>query len=255
MKILNELGLTEEDIKLVSAEDSDLTPVLEKIKGNYFELAKKEPSFIESITEPLKSQVIGKENQYKKLIKNSFGLDLTNEDLAKTDGAKLMELAKQKMQTELSSNETLVAYQNKNTELLSVLQEKEELIESIKNESEQKINSFIKKSQIDKIFLQKLEAESLIKKENILTFKDVLMSLISTSGYILEPNTKGDLELLESNNTPVMRGVKKLTVNEFIKEKVLELSGGLQYVPDDKQGKTTRSLDNKKVDTSSVIFI
>ena len=116
MKILQELGLTEDEIQNIN--DENVNDYVGRIKNNFYSLAKADNEFVKELTEPIKSQVIGKENQYKKLIKNHFGLEITNDELAKTDANKLLELGKEKLQKELNTNDVIVNYQNNESEYL-----------------------------------------------------------------------------------------------------------------------------------------
>ena len=247
MKILQELGLTEDEIQNIN--DENVNDYVGRIKNNFYSLAKADNEFVKELTEPIKSQVIGKENQYKKLIKNHFGLEITNDELAKTDANKLLELGKEKLQKELNTNDVIVKYQNNESEFLNKLQAYENQIEELKIESENKINEFIKKQKIDESMLLKLEAEPLINKANILTFKDVIYSLLQSDGYSLTIDERKDLHLTDSDGMFVKDGNKILTVNEYIKRTVLKLQGGLFNLPNNEKGFVQKAVakDGKQI--------
>lgn len=247
MKILQELGLTEDEIQNIN--DENVNDYVGRIKNNFYSLAKADNEFVKELTEPIKSQVIGKENQYKKLIKNHFGLEITNDELAKTDANKLLELGKEKLQKELNTNDVIVKYQNNESEYLTKLQAYENQIEELKIESENKINEFIKKQKIDESMLLKLEAEPLINKANILTFKDVIYSLLQSDGYSLTIDERKDLHLTDSDGMFVKDGNKILTVNEYIKRTVLKLQGGLFNLPNNEKGFVQKAVakDGKQI--------
>lgn len=79
------LGCFEDDEinTIINTPATDLAPLFDKVKGNYRTLLEADADLIAKIQAPLKDSAIGKENQLKKEVRKTLGLNYTEDELKK----------------------------------------------------------------------------------------------------------------------------------------------------------------------------
>ena len=107
---LTNLGLEETDFIRISTEEiTDFEPIVSKIKGGIAESLKSDTTFLDEITKPFKDAPIGKENQLKKIVRKTFGLNLSEDELKKMPFDELTNKAKEVNAAEAIANPFPVA--------------------------------------------------------------------------------------------------------------------------------------------------
>ena len=207
-------GLTDEDIEALKVEDSDVSVFTSKIFNNYKETLKSDEEIKQHFTKDVTGQLIGKDNQLKKMLRKEFGLsDITEKELKELNVEDFIKKAKEKIPTK-DANEELNA---KIIELSELLEKKDSDYESLLNEEKQKalnyISSFKKNDKLKTNILKYSET----KADNVDMALGAFNGMLSVKGWLVDINDRDELILKNvKDNSPVIIDNKRVNVNDII---------------------------------------
>ena len=251
---LTNLGLEETDFTKISTEEiTDFEQFVSKIKGGIAESLKSDTTFLDEITKPFKDAPIGKENQLKKIVRKTFGLNLSEDELKKMPFDELTNKAKEVIAGSATNN---------TTELQSKLSEYMEKYESLETDLPTKIEEAVNKerqawqSKFDSMTIrdevsQLVAVESQVKKENIPNFTTAFLGFISQSGYRISVDAKKALKVVDNDGNPVQQNNAIVTVKGLLKtfgETVLNLNTS-------PRGEATREISTGNKDLNALALM
>lgn len=215
------LGLEETDFTKISTEEvTDFEPFISKIKGGIAESLKADTTFLDEITKPFKDAPIGKENQLKKVVRKTFGLNLSEDELKKMPFDELANKAKEVLSSATGAN---------TTELQTKLSEYMENFELLKNDVPNIVNEAVEKersswqAKFDSMTIREEVAQLVavestgVKKENIPNFTTAFLGFVQQSGYKIAIDAKKIMKLTDLDGNPVQLNGALLRVKDFLK--------------------------------------
>lgn len=215
------LGLEETDFTKISTEEvTDFEPFINKIKGGISEQIKKDKTFLDEISKPFGDISLGKENQLKKIVRKTFGLNYTEDELKKIPFEELATKAKEVLSGTTGAN---------NTELQQKLSDYMERFELLENDLPNKVNEAVEKeraswqSKFDTMTIREEVAQLVavesqgVKKENIPNFTTAFLGFVQQSGYKISIDAKKTMKLTDLDGNPAQLNGALLRVKDFLK--------------------------------------
>jgi len=227
-KNLEALGLTEDEIAIVKKDkELSVSDFQARLKSNIAKELKADESFINEITEPIKGQIIGKQKQLAKILRNTFELPLDSKTVESMDFEELAKKAKETLGSTIKKDDAELKAQ-----IIKEIEAREKLEEDYKKQIKD-IEDVYQNKLNERDILNKLielsEGNEMIAKENASYTANAYFKLKKAEGCVFVLDEKKHLHITDEKGLPVKDEKGNIvTANKDITDFVLKFSNGVK---------------------------